>query len=213
MKINVKDILEKYEVFELEDKLRFANWFYKNYSLFEAQDIYSWLWIGEFGYHDYPLNDLNTLMDDIIQAQLKPSKIRKLWEPLGISRKFIKINIDIYFEAGYPLKRLLDLVERNKSFINIDKLTFKNSWNLMKLELDFTQNVKLNDMNLFMEKIPFHMSPYYPFTENFSKEFGNFYRIVPMNDFFFYYPECANIYDELFIDAGISYMEVVKEET
>lgn len=212
MKIDIKDILKKYEVFELEDKLRFANWFYKNYSLYEAQDIYCWLWMGEFGYYEFPVNDLDSLMEDIILAQLYPSKIRKIWEPLGISKKFIKINIDIYFEMGYPLKRLLALVDRNRDFINIDKLTFKNNWNLMKLELDFTQNVKLNDMNLFMEKIAFHMSPYYPFTENFLKEFGRYYRIVPMKDFFYYYPECIGIYEELFIEHGISYMEVVKEE-
>jgi hypothetical protein len=201
MKIDINEIIEKYKVFELDEKLRFADWFYNYYTKYTAQDVYSWLWIGEFGYEEYPLTDLFILREGVRMAYLNPSRIRKIWEPLGISKKFVKVNLDLYFDAGYPLLRLIDLVEKSKEHKQIDKLTFKMNWNLMKMQLNFTQPVTLRDMNEFQEKIAFHMTPYYPFTEEFQKEFGYYYRIVPLQQFFDYFPECINDYPELFIDV------------
>lgn len=211
MKINVEELLEKYQIFQLDEKIRFVSWFYDNYSNYTVQDLYSWLWLGEFGYPELPENDLATLREDIRKARVFPSKVRKLWEPLGVSQKFLKINIDLYFDAGYPLKRLLDLVSRAKEE-TFEKLTFKNNWNLMKIQLDFTKPVTIGQMNEFQEKIPFHMTPYMPFTEDFQKEFGRYYRIVRQDDFFSFYPERIDDYPELFIKTGMSYLEILDEE-
>ncbi len=208
MMINYKEILEKYNPFEIDEKLSFANWFYSNYKNYTAQDIYCWLWSGEFGYYQPAMDDLNTLREDIRKAKIQPSKIRKIWEPLGISKKFVKINLDLYFDAGLPLKRLLSLIDRIREFQNVDKLTFKNNWNLMKIQVDFTQKITLKEFNEFQEKIAFHMTPFYPFTEEFLKEFGYYYRIVPLEDFFLYYPEYINDYEEIFIDIPIIYKDV-----
>jgi hypothetical protein len=109
--------------------------------------------------------------------------------------------LDLYFDAGYPLLKLIDLVEKSKEHKQVDKLTFKMNWNLMKMQLNFTQTVTLRDMNEFQEKIAFHMTPYYPFTEEFQKEFGYYYRIVLLRQFFDSFPECINDYPELFIDV------------
>ncbi|GIX40978.1 MAG: hypothetical protein KatS3mg129_0711 [Leptospiraceae bacterium] len=211
MKIDINEIIEKYKIFDLDERLRFADWFYNYYRNYSAQDIYTWLWIGEFGYPEFPQVSLNLLRENIRKAKLQPSKIRKIWEPIGISKKFIKINIDLYFEAGYPLLRLIDLIEKVKEFKNIDKLTFKNNWNLMKIQLDFTKPLTLKDLNQFQEKIPFHMTPFYPFTEEFLKEFGQYYFIVPMDMFFNFYPECIDDYPELFIYPEEDYLELIDE--
>ncbi|MCS7206232.1 MAG: hypothetical protein NZ853_11105 [Leptospiraceae bacterium] len=212
MKIDIEALIDKYQVFSLDEKLRFANWFYNNYENYTPQDIYSWLWLGEFGYPELPKNDLHTLREHIRLANAFPSKVRKIWEPLGISQKFIKINVDLYFEEGFPLLRLLDLVSKAKVSESTEKLTFKNNWNLMKIQIDFTSKIDLKSINEFQEKVPFHMTPYLPFTEKFQQEFGMYYRIVPLEEFFSFFPECIDIYPDLFIKAGISYLEVESEE-
>jgi hypothetical protein len=207
MKIDVNELIEKYNIFEIDEKLRFADWFYNNYTKYTAQDIYAWLWFGEFGYYEYPLTNLEVLREEIRKSKIKPSIIRKVWEPLGISKKFIKINLDLYFEAGYPLLRLISLTEKVKEYKNVDKLTFKNNWNLMKIQLDFTKSISLKDFNEFEEKIPFHMSPYYPLTDDFKSEFGEYYRIVPMESFFEFYPERKEDYPDFFIKFSEEHLE------
>ncbi len=197
---SLSDLVDFSQFFEIDEKLKRAEWFYNQYKNFSIQDIYSWLWLGEFGYHEFPDNDLSSLKQEIWKAKLNPSSIRKVWEPLGISQKFVKINIDIFFDLGYPLKRLIDLVNKMKEYTTMDKLGFRSAWNLMKVQLDIMKKVTITDFQVFQENVPFFILPYYPFTEEFEKEFGKYYRIVPLEDFFRFYPELTDIYEEIYID-------------
>lgn len=191
---------DRIDIFKLNEKVKAANWFYKHYDSFSAQDIYTWLWYGEFGYPELPTNDLSTLKKDIRLARLSPPKLNLIWEPIGLSKKFIKINLGIYYEIGYPLKRLLQLVSEVEELQKFDRLTFKNHWNLMKIQFDYSKKITLQDFYNFENKIPFHMTPYLGFTEEFLKEFSPYYRIVSLDSFFQYFPECIDLYPDIFIE-------------
>ncbi|MFN3605461.1 MAG: hypothetical protein ACK4UJ_12205 [Leptonema sp. (in: bacteria)] len=192
---------EKLNIFKLDEKIKFANWFYENYDFFSVQDIYTWLWLGEFGYSELPKNDLISLKEEIRLARINPPKIKKIWEPLGLSKKFVKINLDLYYEAGYPIKKILQFTIETQEIAKLDRMTFKNNWNLMKIQYDLTKQITLQDFHIFEEKVPFHMTPFLNFTEEFFKEFGFYFKIAPLESFFRSFPECSSSYPEIFIDV------------
>ncbi len=201
---------ERINIFKLEEKIKSANWFYEHYDSFSTQDVYTWLWLGEFGYAELPANDLSSLKKEIRLARSNPSKLNQIWEPLGLSKKFIKINLDVYYEAGYPLKRLIQLTSEVEEIQEFDRLTFKNHWNLMKIQFDYTKKISLQDFHNFEIKIPFHMTPFLGFTEEFLKEYSPYYRIVALDSFFRYFPECSEIYPDIFIE--INNLEIIRAE-
>lgn len=200
------------DVFKLDDKVKLANWFYQHYDSFSVQDIYTWLWIGEFGYSELPKSDLYSLKEDIRLATINPPKIKEIWEPLGLSKKFIKINLSFYYELGYPLKKLIEFVNEVQEIQKVDRLTFKNNWNLMKIQFDFTKKITLQDFHSFEEKVPFHMTPFLGFTEEFLKEFSPYYRIVSFESFFRTYPEFTDIYPEIFVEIKAPLLEIETTE-
>lgn len=185
------------DFFLLDRKRELAEWFYSHYHSYTPEDIYGWLWAGEFGYPpgQYPDADLHTLLEDIRQARQHPGTIEQVWEPLGLENQLIKINIAHYADADCPLPRLIQLSERIRQEIHPNAMRFKSNWNLMKAQISDGSDVTLTQIHEFEERIPFNMTPYIVYSADFLSQFGFHYRIVPAELFFDYFPEFEGIYD------------------
>lgn len=185
------------DFFLMDEKSERAEWFYSHYHSYTAEDIYAWLWAGEFGYPpgQYPDADLHRLLEDIRQARYHAGTIRSVWEPLGLENHLIKINIAYYADVGCPLPRLIQLSERIREEISPNAMRFKSNWNLMKAHISEGADVSLTQIHEFEERIPFNMTPFIPHTADFLSQFGVHYRIVPAALFFDHFPEYESIFD------------------
>lgn len=192
-----QDEIFESDFFLIDEKSRRAEWFYSHYHSYTADDIYGWLWAGEFGYPpgQYPDASLHRLLEDIRLARYHAGTIRSVWEPLGLENHFIKVNIAHYADAGCPLPRLIQLSERIREETNPNAMRFKSDWNLMKANISEGADVSLTQIHEFEERIPFSMTPYIPYTADFLSQFGMHYRIVPADLFFYHFPEYESIYD------------------
>jgi len=186
-----QDEIFRDDFFALDQKTELAEWFYSHYKEYSAEDIYAWLWAGEFGYRPdgYPDADLHQLLSDIRMARQKPGLINAVWEPLGLENSLVKVNIAHYADAGCPLPRLIQLSERIREEIDPNALRFKSNWNLMKAQIYEGSALRLSQVHQFEDSIPFNMTPYIPFSNAFAEQFGSYYRIVPAALFFEYFPE------------------------
>ncbi len=157
-----------------------------------AQDIYRWLWEGEFGpgQREQP-SRLDELTQMIRTARMHKSAGKQpMWEPLGLTRRFVHVNVIPYSDAGCPLKRLISLGERTRDF-RADQLRFKMQWSFMKTQIVPGMRVTVEEMNAFENDIAFHMTPEIPFTEEYIKEHGSGYMVLPYDMFFETFPEYA----------------------
>jgi hypothetical protein len=191
------DEIYESDFFLMDEKAARAEWFYSHYHGYTAEDIYAWLWAGEFGYPpgQYPPADLNRLLEDIRLARYHPGLIQEVWEPLGLENDLIKINIAHYADQGCPLPRLIQLSERIQEEIRPNAMRFKSNWNLMKSQISEGTEISLTQIHEFEERIPFSMTPFIPFTADFLSQFGAHYRIVPAGLFFAHFPEFESTYD------------------
>lgn len=179
-----------------EKKTVLAERFLDFYPEATARDMYRWLWEGEFGYGPKgPPEGLDALMDDIRIARIHQARSTEVWEEIGLSEHFIKINLVPYADTGCPLLRLLQLTERVKDIKN-DTLRFKQAWAFMKTQVSPGMSITLESIHNFENEIPFHMAPDISYTEIFQKVFGMKYRIVPREQFFLAFPEFEEISEE-----------------
>jgi hypothetical protein len=192
-----QDEIFESDFFLMDRKSKQAEWFYTHYHSYTPEDIYGWLWAGEFGYPPglYPDANLHALMEDIRRARHQPGAHRAVWEPLGLESLLVKINIAVYTDEGCPLPRLVDLSERIREEIHPNAMRFKSNWNLMKAQISTAAEVTLTQIHDFEERIPFNMSPYIQYSPDFLAQFGPHFRIVPATMFFDAYPEYEDIYE------------------
>ena len=173
-----------------EYRAMLAEQFLDYYTDLKAQDIYRWLWEGEFG----PGGNILDLSLDRLNTDLRKARAdinvyeQKLWEPSGLSMKILKINIVRYADSGCPLLRLLELAARTRDSVP-NTLRFKHNWNFMKTQLISGMNVTPEDMNVFENSIAFHMTPEINYSDLFIENYGLGYRLVPRQVFFKYFPE------------------------
>lgn len=201
------------DFFYLDQKNQLAEWFYSHYHSYTPDDIYGWLWAGEFGYppNQYPGPSLQTLLNDIRMSRHHPCSLSTIWEPLGLELALIKINIKVYADTGCPIPILIEMSERIREEINPNAMRFKSNWNLMKAQIFDTAAISLADVHSFEDRIPFNMTPYLPFSENYQIQFGRYYRIVPANFFFERFPEFETIYDKHDMGASRRWTHIITE--
>lgn len=173
-----------------EEKVFIAEEFLSRYSECQPQDIYRWLWEGEFG----PGSHAGELSLEALAQHLRRARMHRrrenlpVCENLGLANVFVKINLAPYVDAGCPLKRLLMLEERNRD-VRPDPLRFKKDWGFMKTQITPGMRITLEMMNRFEASIAFHMSPETEYSEDFRTSYGLGYRVAPREAFFQYFPE------------------------
>jgi len=174
----------------MELKVRITDQFFETYKEVTAQDIYRWIWEGEFGIcnssEDLTLDRLST---DLRKSRtMAISREQTIWEPMGLSMRIVKINLVPYADSGCPMNRLIELAKKSKE-MKPNTLRFKRDWYFVKTQIVSGMTVTVEDLNQFENTVPFHMTPDLPFTESFVDKYGLGYRLAPRELFFKYFPE------------------------
>ncbi len=160
-------------------KTRVAEWFLAEYAECEARDLYRWVWEGEFGRRQEQTDhSLDVLTEDIRRARIHPFKPPRVWEPMGLSGILVKVNLVAYADGGYPLKRLLSMEERVQEQ-RPNPMRFKHDWAFLKAQLVPGMKVTQEQVAEFENNIPIHLSPDILYSDEFLKQYGLGYRIVP----------------------------------
>jgi hypothetical protein len=180
-----------------KEKLSLITRFTEQHPEAEIQDFYKWLYFGEFGVEEYntlltgkkQTPELHILLAEIKKEASQDHTNSNLWEPLGVSARFIKILVSPYYLNDCPIKRLVNLIERSPAFRGA-RMTFKLDWNILKdVVCELRPDLTRRDFINFEEKINFHQLPELKFTEGFIKHNPSYYRVVSQKLFFDYFPE------------------------
>lgn len=176
---------------------------YRKVDHYELQDIYKWLYYGEFGpeeqvgylKRDSTKSELENLLQNIKDERDNPNLSPHLWRPMGLSIRFIKINVSQYRKSELPLKTLEDLINRSPAFRGT-RVHFKLDWSFIKeFLISKAKRYTKEDFYNFEDKFNFHQLPTVDFTPTYLKKFPDNYRIVPRKLFFDFFPEFDSKYD------------------
>ncbi|MCB1172441.1 MAG: hypothetical protein KDK39_02695 [Leptospiraceae bacterium] len=190
------DIFLNYNL-SLDEKTAIAEAFLDRYDVTEADDMYRWLWEGEFGpgQRQQVLN-IEQLQQDIRQARMHYRKTGYhpglICEESGLTRRFLRINLMVYADSGCPLNRLILLAERLRD-VRPDPLRFKKDWEFMKTQIVYDMTLKIQQLRQFENRIAFHMSPETAWSDVWLERYGEGYWLVPRSLFYQYFPEYGDI--------------------
>ena len=178
--------------------------FFSRYPTPSPQDLYAWLWEGEFGPHkkERHTRTLLRLTQDIQEAysferaklsdadgeDSSAHKTQRVCEYLGLSEKFLKVNILPYSKANCPLKRLLKLHLSLKEYKS-DKFRFKQDWKLVKKVSIEEKDILSSSFDSFERSIDLYLAPEIRYTKIFLKRYNPYYCVVPHKSFFHFFPE------------------------
>jgi hypothetical protein len=181
---------------------------------YELQDLYRWLYYGEFGHQeqatylrrDKVKPELINIIDDIkSEKDLKISD--KVWEPMGLSQLFVMVFVTAYNANLCPLKRLVNLMDRSPAFRGT-RMKFKLDWAFIKdYAIRKSGRFTRQDFYGFEDRINFHQLPDEPFTSKFLDARPEKHRIVPRKLFFEFFPEFDTSEDILPTKAGDSLID------
>ncbi|MCE9500517.1 MAG: hypothetical protein K8R21_08475 [Leptospira sp.] len=205
--------IEKESVLTADQKIFIIDNFLAVHPLAEIQDVYKWLYYGEFGHEEQVgifakekrLPELQLILDDLKSEIIEENIPEKVWDPVGFSMRFVMVYLTEYNRRECPLKRLVNLIERSPAFKG-SRMQFKLDWGLIKDHLTQPgKNFERQDFYNFEDKIGFYQLPEVSFTLPFLENYPVKYRIVPRKLFFDYFPEFDDLRDIKFIKK--SYFE------
>lgn len=189
-----------------EQKIYSIQKFIEENPFYEVQDLYRWLYNGEFG----DINENNVVMkkgnhpelisilDDINQEKEIEEPFDRTWEPMGLSFRFIAVYLSPYHLRQCPLNRVVNLIERSPAFRG-NRVHFKLDWVFLKDYIIKKSNKFTKfDFYGFEDRYNFHQIPNIPFTESYIKNKPRKYRIVPRKLFFDFFPEFDSRDDIIF---------------
>ena len=138
---------------------------------YELQDLYQWLYFGEFGSvmekTDKPSAKTKPELIKILE-QLKIEKEMQsddvVWESMGLSFRFVMVYLTPYHTLQCPLTRIINLLDRSPAFRGT-RVHFKLDWVFVKEYIIKHSNLKQNQRVL-------EYSP-----ENFSLNFSQ--NLIP----------------------------------
>lgn len=187
-----------------DQKLFALKLFLKDNSEFELDDLYNWLYYGEFGAaeqksylkEDKGIPELQKILDDIKSEEKIDNLTDLVWNPLGLSLRFVMVYLTMFHKRDCPLKRLINLMERSPAYGGT-RMHFKLDWTFIKDYLIKNDIFTKQNFYDFEDKIGFHGLPKIPFTKKFIKHHPEKYRIVPRKLFFDFFPEFNDMKDIL----------------
>ncbi|WCL48377.1 hypothetical protein [Leptospira sp. GIMC2001] len=193
--------LERDSVLSKQAKIYLMSRFFDFHKNIEIQDLYKWLYYGEFGYEEQnaflrarkSVPQLQLLLDQIDTEKSFEQQIDRVWEPMGCSHRFVMVYIAPYFRKECPLVRMVNLMERSPAFRG-SRMQFKLDWSILK-EYAMQRDKKFTkeEFYQFEDRIGFHQLPSQEFSEEFQETHPYAYRVVSQKLFFEYFPE---FYDE-----------------
>ncbi|MBK6605722.1 MAG: hypothetical protein KBF99_01660 [Leptospiraceae bacterium] len=190
--------------------------FIEDHPYFELQDLYKWLYYGEFGYEEHisylkkekGQQELHKLLDDIKYEQNIENLSDLVWKPMGLSQRFVMVFVTQYHKQLCPLNRLVNLIERSPAFQGT-RMHFKLDWSFVKDYVIRTQSHRISKQDFygFEDRINFHSLPLVSYTNVFIGKNPERYRVVPRKLFFDFFPEFNDLHDILPTKAGDSLID------
>ncbi len=180
-----------------KEKLFLITKFAEEHPEAEIQDFYKWLYFGEFGVEEYntllmgnkQFPELHVILAEIKKEAIIDHSQTPLWEPMGVSARFVKVYVTPFYLKDCPIKRLVNLIERSPAFRGV-RMTFKLDWNTLKeVVMELRQDLSRREFINFEDKINFHQLPELSHSEGFAAKNPYFYRVVSQKLFFDYFPE------------------------
>ncbi|EPG68249.1 hypothetical protein [Leptospira wolffii] len=180
-----------------EEKIASLDRFLAAHPLVEIQDLYKWLYYGEFGeitvqeFYTERKNapELHSMLEDLRQDAEKDRTRRIVWEAQGFSQRYLMIYLTPYFNLEYPLMRIVNLMQRSSAFQGY-RMRFKLDWILLKDEIvSRDMGITKQDFINFEDRIQFHQLPELDFSDTFKQHYPAAKRIVAAKLFFEYFPE------------------------
>ncbi|HMV45825.1 MAG TPA: hypothetical protein PK079_14740 [Leptospiraceae bacterium] len=190
--------------------------FIEEHPYFELQDLYKWLYYGEFGYEEHISylkkekghQELHKILEDIKYEQNMENLSDLIWKPMGLSQRFVMVFVTQYYKELCPLNRLVNLIERSPAFQGT-RMHFKLDWSFVKDYVIRTQTHRFTKQDFygFEDRINFHSLPLVSFTGTFMNKNPERYRVVPRKLFFDFFPEFNDNHDILPTRAGDSLID------
>ncbi|TGK05296.1 hypothetical protein EHO57_01020 [Leptospira langatensis] len=182
-----------------EEKISSLNRFIELHPLVEIQDLYKWLYYGEFGeiviQEFYSEKKTAPVLHSMLEGLRSDSDLdlspERVWEPLGFSQRYLMIYLTPYYNLEYPLMRVVNLIQRSSAFQGY-RMRFKLDWILLKDEI-VSRNMGLSKQDFinFEDRIQFHQLPELDFSDTFKTNYPAASCIVATKLFFEYFPEFA----------------------
>ncbi|MCG9874595.1 MAG: hypothetical protein MH321_07405 [Leptospiraceae bacterium] len=197
--------LERDSILSKQEKVFLTANFLDRHPEIEIQDLYKWLYYGEFGYEEQntflkaskKIPPLQFLLDQIEDERAFGNISEIVWEPMGTSHKFVSVFVTQYFLKECPLVRLINLMERSSAFRG-SRMQFKLDWTIVKeYALGMMPNWTKDDFYQFEDRIGFHQLPILDYSERYLQNYFHKHRIISQKLFFEYFPE--------FLDESILY--------
>lgn len=189
--------IEKESPLSQKEKLFILTKFVEDHPEADIQDFYKWLYYGEFGVEEnnallsgkQDSSELHIILSEIKSEEKNGSWSEAVWEPMGLSARYVKVYVTQFYKMDCPVKRLVNLLERSSAFRGA-RMTFKLDWNLVKeTVLELKPELARRDFINFEERINFHQLPALPHTEAYKEKNPFHYRVVSQKLFFDYFPE------------------------
>ncbi|TGL38432.1 hypothetical protein EHQ53_16780 [Leptospira langatensis] len=182
-----------------EEKISSLNRFIELHPLVEIQDLYKWLYYGEFGeiviQEFYSEKKTAPVLHSMLEGLRSDSDLdlspERVWEPLGFSQRYLMIYLTPYYNLEYPLMRVVNLIQRSSAFQGY-RMRFKLDWILLKDEI-VSRNMGFSKQDFinFEDRIQFHQLPELDFSDTFKTNYPAASCIVATKLFFEYFPEFA----------------------
>lgn len=208
--------LDTLSIVNSEQRVFALNKFIEEHPYFELQDLYKWLYYGEFGYEEHisylkkekGQPELHKILDDIKYEQNMENLSDLIWKPMGLSQRFVMVFVTQYYKHECPLNRLVNLIERSPAFQGT-RMHFKLDWSFVKDYVIQTQSHRFSKQDFygFEDRINFHSLPLVQFTTTFLTKNPEKYRVVPRKLFFDFFPEFNDNNDILPVKAGDSLID------
>ncbi|EMO54877.1 hypothetical protein [Leptospira noguchii] len=197
-----------------EEKIGFLEQYLEYHPVFEIADLYKWLYYGEFGeaekqefYSDRTevVPELQSILDDLKSEEGKPYPDR-IWEPLGFSQRYLLVYLSPYAQRDYPLKRLVNLIQRSSAFQGY-RMRFKLDWIILKdLITERMPVFTKQEFNDFEDRIGFQQLPDVEVSGSYKNAYPASFRVVSAKLFYEYFPEFVRE------PKGFSLLTDVKED-
>lgn len=188
-----------------EQKVFFIQKFIEINPFYQLQDLYQWLYYGEFGSvmekPDRPSArtkpELIKILEEIkMEKELEPDDI--VWESMGLGYRFVMVYLTPYYNRQCPLTRIINLLERSPAFRGT-RVHFKLDWVFVKEYIIKNSNKFTKfDFYGFEDRYNFHQLPMIPYTDSYLKAKPKSYRVVPRKLFFEFFPEFDTREDVLY---------------
>lgn len=180
-----------------EEKIKFLEQYLQYHPVFEVVDLYKWLYYGEFGevekqefYSDQVevVPELQSILDDLKAEKDRPYP-EVVWEPLGFSQRYLLVYLTPYVKRDYPLKRLVNLMQRSSAFQGY-RMRFKLDWIILKDIITEKMPVfTKQEFNDFEDRIGFQQLPDVELSNTYKSAYPASFRVVSAKLFYEYFPE------------------------